>query len=120
VLDLSCHSHLIFSQTLAAANTITASFVIGAVGQWQYATLLAAVIPVSTYVLLTTVRPTARNISGFYALIFLTLCGVLFTLTASLLIMFVTFELLLLVSLYLLRLTAKSDRVLEAVAEMFF
>lgn len=50
------------------------------------------------------------------------LCGVsfIFVTTESLAVMFVCFELLLLLSLYLLRLTSKSERVLEASTEMFF
>jgi len=43
-----------------------------------------------------------------------------FVTTDSLPVLFVGFELLLLVSLFLLRLTSKSERVVEASVEMFF
>jgi len=87
---------------------------------WQNATVLAASVPVLTFLLLTLTRPTARTLSAYFALGFLVAVGLLFTFTSSLFMMLLAFELLLLVSLYLLRLTAKSDRVLDAAAEMFF
>ena len=89
-------------------------------GGWQFNTLLAAVVPVLAFVMLTLSRPSARAITALFALGLLVSVGFLFVLTTSLILMLVAFELLLLVSLYLLRLTAKSDRVLEAALEMFF
>ena len=87
---------------------------------WQVSTLLAAVVPVLSFLMLTLSRPTPRALSTLFALGFLVSVGVLFTLTSSLMLMLLAFEFLLLASLYLLRLTAKSDRVIEAAAEMFF
>jgi hypothetical protein len=87
---------------------------------WQRGVLLAAIPPVFSFTALTVLKPSARVGCALSALGFLSAAGVLFTLTSSVVLTFVTFELLLLVSLYLLRLTAKSDRILEAVTEMFF
>jgi len=75
---------------------------------------------VLAFVMLTLSRPSARAITALFALGLLVSVGFLFVVTTSLILMLVAFELLLLVSLYLLRLTAKSDRVLEAAIEMFF
>lgn len=58
--------------------------------------------------------------AGIVALIFLLGVSLVFMFAASLLMWLLSFELLLLVSLYLLRLTSKSERIGEAVAEMFF
>jgi NADH-quinone oxidoreductase subunit M len=49
----------------------------------------------------------------------LILIGLGFTLTSSVVTLVITFELLLLVSIFLLRLTAKSERAVEAALEMF-
>lgn len=87
---------------------------------WQAGTLLAAIVPVFIFITLTGLKPTSRGIGAMLGLSVLLMGGVVFVLTASVVLMFVAFEMLLLVSLYLLRLTAKSDRVIEAVAEMFF
>jgi formate hydrogenlyase subunit 3/multisubunit Na+/H+ antiporter MnhD subunit len=64
----------------------------------------------------------ARNVVAptLLALAVILAAGVSFTLTCSLFVFFVSFELLLLAALFLLRLTSKSERVDEAVAEMAF
>jgi formate hydrogenlyase subunit 3/multisubunit Na+/H+ antiporter MnhD subunit len=87
---------------------------------WQSATLIAAILPVCSFILLIACRPIKRIKVLFGALGFLAVIGLVFVLASSLLQIFLAFELLLLTSLYLLRLTAKSDRVLEAATEMFF
>lgn len=56
-------------------------------------------------------------ILNIFLIIFLSF---IFIFTNSIFILFLSFELLLLVSLNLLKLTSKSERILEAVSEMFF
>lgn len=46
--------------------------------------------------------------------------GLVFIFSTNLVVTVASFELLLLISLYLLRLTSKSERILEATTEMFF
>jgi hypothetical protein len=65
-------------------------------------------------------RPTGSRFAGLNAIVFILVSGFIFTLSNQLVLIFFSFELLLLSSLYLLRLTAKSERIGEAVTEMFF
>ena len=87
---------------------------------WQGSTLLAAVVPVGAFSMLSLTKPLGRALGALNVLGALVVVGVVFVITNTLIVMVGAFELLLLLSLYLLRVTAKSDRVLEAVAEMFF
>jgi NADH:ubiquinone oxidoreductase subunit 4 (subunit M) len=90
------------------------------VGGWQYSTLLACVLPSIVFGFLFVTKPTGFTLRGLLALGFLLFAGILFVITDTLLWWLISFELLLLVSLYLLRLTSKSERIGEAVTEMFF
>lgn len=87
---------------------------------WQNATLLSALLPVCAFGMLTLTRPGYRAVGALFGLSFLSIVGLFFIFAQTWLLIFVAFELLLLVSIFLLRLTAKSDRVIEAATEMFF
>jgi NADH:ubiquinone oxidoreductase subunit 2 (subunit N) len=65
-------------------------------------------------------RPVGFRFAGLNTILFILASGFVFTLSNQLVLIFFSFELLLLSSLYLLRLTAKSERIGEAVTEMFF
>lgn len=79
---------------------------------------LAGLTSFICFCVLTTIRTNVVfNKSGF-ALIVIFLAGITLLSTYSLVYFFFSFEVLLLVSLYLLRITAKSDRVEEAALEM--
>jgi hypothetical protein len=82
--------------------------------------LLACLVPACSFSALTLTRPAGTAAGAVVGLGVLLGVGVLFATTASLLVWLIAFELLLLSSLYLLRLTSKSERIGEAVAEMFF
>ncbi len=88
--------------------------------EWRYSMLLACFLPSTLFGLLLLTKPSAATLRGLSSLAFLLGVGVIFILTNLLLWWLITFELLLLVSLYLLRLTSKSERIGDAVAEMFF
>ena len=87
---------------------------------WQQSVLLACVVPVLCFGALSLSRPTHTAISSLLGLGFLTCVGLFFVTATSVLLWLLSFELLLLTSVYLLRLTSKSERIGEAVAEMFF
>jgi len=88
--------------------------------EWRYSMLLACFLPSAMFGLLLLTKPNAATVRGLSGLVFLLGVGVVFILTNLLLWWLIAFELLLLVSLYLLRLTSKSERIGDAVAEMFF
>lgn len=87
---------------------------------WQYSTLLACVLPSVVFGFLFVTKLTGATLRGLAGLGFMLSAGLVFVCTNVLLWWLISFELLLLVSLYLLRLTSKSERIGEAVAEMFF
>lgn len=89
-------------------------------GEWRYSMLLACFLPSTLFGLLLLTKPNAATLRSLASLAFLLAVGVVFILTNLLLWWLIAFELLLLVSLYLLRLTSKSERIGDAVAEMFF
>jgi len=88
--------------------------------EWRISTLLACLVPSFVFGLLLLTKPAAMTLRGLLALLFLLGAGLTFIITNQLLWWLLSFELLLLVSLYLLRLTSKSERIGDAVAEMFF
>lgn len=69
---------------------------------------------------LLTPRSLGVQVPAFFAIGGLIFVGGVFVLTDSLIVFLISFELLLVVALYLLRLTSKSERVDEAVVEMTF
>lgn len=87
---------------------------------WQYSTLAACLLPSIVFGFLFITKPTAISLRGLLGLGVLLLAGLVFIFTDSVVWWLISFELLLLVSLYLLRLTSKSERIGEAVSEMFF
>lgn len=82
--------------------------------------MLACILPSAIFFVYLLTKPELIKFSALNALGFILVAGFIFTFTDHLLFIFVSFELLLLSSLYLLRLTAKSERIGEAVTEMFF
>jgi hypothetical protein len=87
---------------------------------WQHSLIVACVLPSLLFCFLLLSRPVAVVYASGAALGFLTAVGLVFIYAATLLVWLLAFELLLLASLYLLRLTSKSERIAEAVTEMFF
>jgi len=88
-------------------------------GNWQTSIMLALVYPSLLFIAVLLSRSGMLWVRGVTALTLLLGAGVLFLYTTSNFLIFVTFECLLLISLYLLRLTSKSERILEATLEMF-
>jgi NADH:ubiquinone oxidoreductase subunit 2 (subunit N) len=82
--------------------------------------MLACVLPLAIFFIYLLTKPSMVRFSALNALSLILISGFIFTFTEHLLFIFLSFELLLLSSLYLLRLTAKSERIGEAVTEMFF
>lgn len=87
---------------------------------WQFSVFLACLVPALCFGALVLTRPLGIAINGLIGLGVLLAVGAFFVVATSLLCWLIAFELLLLSSLYLLRLTSKSERIGEAVAEMFF
>jgi hypothetical protein len=81
--------------------------------------LLAAVLPALVFFLLVLTRPGGAALAALRGLGVLLLAGVAFVLTHAVVPLVLSFELLLLAAIYLLQLTSKSERVLEAALEMF-
>lgn len=81
---------------------------------------LACLVPLACFTALTLTRPSSQNAQAILCALLLLVIGGGFVYATQLFWWLLMFELLLLTSLYLLRLTSKSDRVGEAVAEMFF
>lgn len=81
---------------------------------------MSALLPVLTFFTLTLTRHTLRVVSALVAMAYLIGAGLVFIFSTNLVVTVASFELLLLISLYLLRLTSKSERILEATTEMFF
>jgi hypothetical protein len=86
----------------------------------QVSFLMAGVFTSLVYFTLVLAKgsPASKAVFAWFGVI--NLAGAAMVLTPSLLIFFFSFELLLFSSLGLLRLTAKTERVLEAAQEMFF
>ena len=82
--------------------------------------MLACMLPLVIFFIFLLSKPSAIKVSALNAMGFIISSGFLFTFADNLLFIFLSFELLLLSSVYLLRLTAKSERIGEAVTEMFF
>ena len=81
--------------------------------------LLPCAITVSIFFALLLARPAALVLGAYFYLALLLVASLVFVFTPSLVWMFVAFECLLLTSLGLLKLTSKSERIGEAVSEMF-
>jgi hypothetical protein len=81
--------------------------------------LLAATLPTLAFLALLVARPARIVRAGLRGLCVLILAGTTFVVAQSLLALVLSFELLLLTSIYLLQLTSKSERVLDAALEMF-
>ena len=81
--------------------------------------LFAAFITVTIFYMLLLSKPAAVSVSTYANLFLLVVVSVLFICTTSLFAMLVLFESLLLLSTNLLKLTSKSERIGEAVSEMF-
>lgn len=84
------------------------------------AVLLSGGITTLVFLTLLAVKPTPILRAALGAVLGLGGVALVFVTTDSLPVLFICFELLLLLSLYLLRLTSKSERVVEASVEMFF
>lgn len=82
--------------------------------------MLACILPLAIFFIYLLTKPSAVKFSALNSLGLILVSGFIFTFTEHLLFIFLSFELLLLSSLFLLRLTAKSERIGEAVTEMFF
>lgn len=87
---------------------------------WQKSTLLACILPLIIFFNQMLSKPRYLCFAALNAVIFIVAAGFVFVVSSHLIVIFFSFELLLLSSLYLLRLTAKSERIGEAVTEMFF
>jgi NADH-quinone oxidoreductase subunit M len=87
---------------------------------WQKSTLLACMLPLVVFFNYLLTRPVGFRLAAMNAVSFILISGFIFIWSNQLILIFFSFELLLLSSLYLLRLTAKSERIGEAVTEMFF
>jgi len=87
---------------------------------WQKSTLLACILPLIIFFNQTLSKPGHLRFAALNAVLFVVIAGLVFVVSSQLVVIFFSFELLLLSSLYLLRLTAKSERIGEAVTEMFF
>ncbi len=112
-------------ELVSGLGGVSDAFALTAVGgslflEWRLSTLLACLVPSFVFGLLLLTKPSAMTTRGLVALLLLLGAGLTFIVTNQLLWWLVSFELLLLVSLYLLRLTSKSERIGDAVAEMFF
>ena len=81
--------------------------------------LFAAFITVTIFYMLLLSKPAVVSVSTYANLFLLVVVSVLFICTTSLFAMLVLFESLLLLSTNLLKLTSKSERIGEAVSEMF-
>lgn len=81
--------------------------------------MLACFITVSVFLALLLIRPAALVAGTLMYLLLLLVASLVFIFAPSLLWMFLAFECLLLTSLGLLKLTSKSERIGEAVSEMF-
>lgn len=86
----------------------------------QQAILLSGLITGIIFVSILATKPMHISGTAVASLVMLGFVACAFLFTDSLFIFLATFELLLLTSLYLLRLTSKSERVMEATVEMFF
>jgi NADH:ubiquinone oxidoreductase subunit 2 (subunit N) len=87
---------------------------------WQKSTLLACILPLIIFFNQLLSKPRHLCFAALNVVIFIVAAGFVFVTSSHLFVIFFSFELLLLSSLYLLRLTAKSERIGEAVTEMFF
>lgn len=86
----------------------------------QQAILLSGALTNLIFLTLSASKPIALLRAALGSALSLSAVSFVFVTTDSLAVLFICFELLLLLSLYLLRLTSKSERVLEASTEMFF
>lgn len=100
----------VFMQRIIVLNNVSASL----------AFIATAAVTSLVFFLLLSSKPSHVLRQAMLSLLIILGAGVLFITTDALPIVFVSFELLLLSSLYLLRLTSKSERVAEASVEMFF
>jgi hypothetical protein len=75
---------------------------------WQKSVMLACILPLVIFFIFLLTKPSFVRTSALNALGFILLAGFIFTFSEHLFFIFLSFELLLLSSLYLLRLTAKS------------
>lgn len=82
--------------------------------------LISGVLTATVFVALVGNKPQPITITALYTIMLILVAGFTVISTSSIALLFVFFELLLLASLYLLRLTSKSERVIEASIEMFF
>lgn len=94
------------------------SWISGGISNLQLAFLTSAGITAIVFLIFISSKPAPIYTQASLSLFFIIGAGVLFIMTDSLLVMLICFELLLLASLYLLRLTSKSERVIEASVEM--
>ncbi len=81
---------------------------------------MACILPLVIFFNQTLLKPNHTKFLSMNAILFIMFVGFLFVVSNQLIIIFFSFESLLLSSLFLLRLTAKSERIGEAVTEMFF
>jgi len=81
--------------------------------------LVACFITISVFFSLMLTRQSVLALAGLLYLVMLTVISVLFIFATSLFVMFICFECLLLLAIGLLKLTSKSERIGEAVSEMF-
>jgi len=92
----------------------------GALLEWQRGVVLAAVYPCLLFFFLSMGRSRAVLTSAGIAVGLLSAAGFSFLFSSSLIVFLVSFELILPLSLFLLKLTSKSERVDEALVEMAF
>lgn len=85
----------------------------------QVSFFLAAVITSLIYLALILTRTQRLQSAALFYFIFIVSAATLMLVTSAVIFIFLCFELLLLASLGLLKLTSKSERVLEAMEEMF-
>lgn len=86
----------------------------------ELAFLFSGAVTGVIFFVLTASKPQAILAPAILSLIIILASGFVFITSESLITILISFEMLLLASLYLLRLTSKSERVAEASAEMFF
>jgi len=101
-------------------SLLTVSFLRLASPTLGLAFLASAVLATVVFLALVTSKPLAVLRQVLLTITLILAAGIVFFLTESAVAFFVAFELLLLASLYLLRLTSKSERVIDASTEMFF
>lgn len=119
VLCFAVFGGLVPSLGVSTLGAVLSQQVLGINSTLQLSFLFSATLTAVAYLVLTLTRPRQTTTPVLLSLSVVIVASVCLLCTQHFLVIFLSFELLLLSSLLLLRLTSKSERVLEAVMEMF-